>query len=172
MKHIALTVIAVISLGLAACTPGKPIRTSDNAFDNADFWQRSAAVESLYLNGPKAQHQLNKDIASCVAEVKELVRLGSIASAKFPKGQGGNKAQRGGYNRATRDGPLFTEFADFQDFEGCMQFKGWTRTNYVGNRQGERAQGLYNNTILSRGPGEVFVDTRHGTQDEREFNQQ
>lgn len=136
--------IITASLIVAACTPGQPINTNNS---DSDYWQRSDAVESLYLNGPKAQHQLNKDIASCVAEVKELTRLGSIREARPPQAIAANRAMRQGWNSVTRDGPLYTEHTDFQDFEGCMTYKGWDRTHYVSQTQVNRSKRVYNETI-------------------------
>ena len=155
---------ALLSLmAMAACTPGNVIK--ERQFD-ASYWQRAEAVESLYLTGPKAQHQLNKDIASCVSEVKELVRLGSIRSAKPPQEVGTNRAMRQGWNSVTRDGPLYTEYTDFQDFEGCMDYKGWARVHYVTPQQVEHSANVYNETIL----GHLWGQEEATMDEERRFN--
>lgn len=116
--------------------------------ERADYWQRSDSVSALYLTGPKAQHQLNKDIAACVAEVKELVRLGSIRQATPPAGVAMEPGLRAGWNGPTRDGPLYTEYTDFQDFDGCMKYKGWDRVNYVRPLTARAASQNYVTTIL------------------------
>ena len=148
---IRYALILMMALSVAACTPGRSL--DEASTHSSDYWQRSEAVESLYLNGPKAQHQLNKDIAACVAEVKELVRLGSIREARPPQGVATNQAMRQGWNSVTRDGPLYTEYTDFQDFEGCMAHKGWQRTHYVTPHQADRSRRVYNETIMGHHSG-------------------
>lgn len=164
MKNCLLSIAAVMLL--SACTPGQVVK-KDNR--QADFWQRSEAVESIYLNGPKAQHQLNKDIAACVAEVKELTRLGSIRNARPPQGVATNRPMRQGWNSVTRDGPLHTEYTDFQDFEGCMDYKGWNRTQYVTPTQSSRARNVYNETIMGQHSGRIIMSGPEGNMNQK-FN--
>jgi len=141
MKNLFALILLVSTL--AACTT-KPT----NLKDEAAFWTRADVSSALYMRGPKAQHQLHKDIASCVSEVKELSRLGSIRNANPPTGieMNANLARR--WQSPKGDGPLHTEFMDFNDFESCMNFKGWKRTNYVGQDKINNAQSTYKTTIL------------------------
>ena len=116
---------------------------------NAYYWQRTDDVSAQYLTGPKAQHQLNMDIASCEAEVPGLIRLGSIRTAEKPAGiEPTNSGGETVWGPATRNGPLFTEYTDFQDFEGCMKHQGWERSEFVRPEVAARAAHTYNATIL------------------------
>jgi hypothetical protein len=131
-------------------TPGIPAQTAEErAVRNAaDYWQRTDSVSALYMTGPKAQHQLHIDIASCVAQVKELVRLGSISRATPPSGIAMSPDLREGWNSPTRDGPLFIEYTNFQDFDGCMRQQGWERVNFVKPVAAQSASRNYVSTIL------------------------
>lgn len=115
---------------------------------SGDYWQRSDDVSALYMTGPKAQHLLNKDIAACVAETRELVRLGSIGQAQAPSGVGMDPSMRQGWQSPTRDGPLYTEYTDFQDFDGCMKTKGWSRVDYVRPGIAQGAARNFTTTVL------------------------
>ncbi len=124
-------IIAIsLFLPLAACT-GKP----KPKLNNADFWQRIGAVDNAYMRGPKAQQMLNRDIAHCVAEGRELVHLGALRGGL---NTGMNNAtrqpdQRELYKWDTpeRDRYMFAEHSNFHDMEGCMEAAGWQRTLYV-----------------------------------------
>lgn len=162
MTRFILFIVAITFLG--ACTPGRSI--DEKQAGSSDYWQRTDAVQSLYLSGPKAQHQLNKDIASCASEVKELTRLGSIREARPPQGIATNQAMRQGWNSVTRDGPLHTEYTDFQDFEGCMKHKGWQRSHYVSPRQVNQSRRVYNETIMGHHSG----DEIYGVESKPEYD--
>jgi hypothetical protein len=146
MKKLAIAVCMVALLGGCASNDVRP--TDKEIREKADYWQRSEDVSALYLTGPKAQHQLNMDIAACVAEVKELVRLGSIRNAQPPKDLALEPGLQRGWDSPTRDGPLYTEYTDFQDFDGCMKHKGWERMDYVHPAEARAAAGNYSQTIL------------------------
>ncbi|PCI01324.1 MAG: hypothetical protein COB76_01665 [Alphaproteobacteria bacterium] len=142
MKKLLLALPLLVAI--TACESKK--RTSFE--QESDFWERSDNVSLLYLRGPKAQHQLHKDISSCVSEVKELSRLGTINNARPPANIEMSGGLAGGWQSPERDGPLHTEFADFHDFEGCMNFKGWKRVSYVRPQQIDQAKQNYKTTIL------------------------
>lgn len=142
MKKLLLALPLVIAV--SACESTK--RTSFE--QESDFWERSDDVSLLYLRGPKAQHQLHKDISSCVAEVKELSRLGTINNARPPANIQMSQGLAENWQSPERDGALHTEYADFQDFEGCMNYKGWQRVSYVRHDQIDQAQQNYKTTIL------------------------
>ena len=142
MKKILL--LSLLALG--ACESTKetdPLR-------DAAFWQRSDTSSALYMRGPKAQHTLHKDIASCVAEVKELSRLGSIRDANPPGMIEMNKGLASKWQSPKGDGPLHTEFMDFTDFESCMNYKGWQRAEYVKPATVDKAQMNYDTVILGK----------------------
>lgn len=119
--------VMMIVAALTACSTDKLEKTSN-------YWQRTDTQSALYLVGPKAQHQLHKDISTCVNELQELQRLGSIRDA-VPPDSARNKVPD--YNPTNsrvasndspdRDGPLYAEYYDYTDFEGCMREHGWQR---------------------------------------------
>lgn len=146
MKTLVLSLVSATLL--AGCATAGVSSSTKNIRNEADYWQRADSMSALYLTGPKAQHQLNMDIASCVAEVKELVRLGSIRRASPPSNIGMQDGLRRGWDSPTRNGPLYTEYTDFQDFDGCMQSKGWARTNFVRPIVADQAVDNYQHTIL------------------------
>ena len=147
-------VLSLVVLTVSACS-SKMTKPEDHAA----FWNRTNASSALYMRGPKAQHMLHKDIASCVSEVKELSRLGTIRNANPPAGIEMNGGLANKWQSPKGDGPLNTEFRDFHDFESCMNFKGWERTNYVRQDQINRARTNYNTTIL--GGTNKDVDTKN-----------
>jgi|GEM_PF-2503831 len=165
MKKLLVLGVTVATIALAGCGTASSVSTDANrdtaaalsreaAIENnlrrsADYWERTDAVSAQYLVGPKAQHQLNIDIATCVAEVRELLRLGSIKAAKPPENIAMDQNMRAGWDSATRDGPLYTEYTNFQDFEGCMNAKGWSRSDFVRPYVAARAAHNYNDTILN-----------------------
>ena len=138
-KYLLLSILA-----LTACESTQP-KEVDTA-----YWQRSDIHSALYMRGPKAQHQLHKDIAECVSSVKELSRLGTIRDANPPGGIEMNVGLAEGWQSPQGDGPLNAEYRDYHDFESCMTYKGWDRTAYVKPHIMERAQANYNTTILGK----------------------
>lgn len=164
MKTLVISLVAATLL--AGCATSDVRATDKDIRTRADYWQRDDGISALYLKGPKAQHQLNMDIASCVAQVKELVRLGSIRRASPPSNLGMEQGLRQGWNSPTRNGPLYTEYTDFQDFDGCMASKGWARTDYVRPAAADQAVGNYKQTIL----GVSATDTSYGQVPTKSFN--
>jgi len=150
-KFIALSLV-ILTVSACSSTMTKPE-------EHAAFWNRTNASSALYMRGPKAQHMLHKDIASCVSEVKELSRLGTIRNANPPAGIEMNVGLANKWQSPKGDGPLNTEFRDFHDFESCMNFKGWERTNYMRQDQINRARTNYNTTILGGSNSDVANDT-------------
>jgi hypothetical protein len=131
----ALAGIALVSLG--ACTDTVAGRTN---LANAQYWERSNATSAIYLTGPKAQQMLQRDIAQCVTDVRELTRLGSVKPAvpgdvKKPNLVVPDPRQPEGAleleETPRRDGYLYSEYYDYHDFESCMNHKGWTRVQYL-----------------------------------------
>jgi hypothetical protein len=117
---------------------------------DAAYWQRSDVESALYMRGPKAQHQLHKDIADCVTSVKELVRLGTIAEASPPARIEMNVGLAENWQSPKGDGPLHTEYREYADFESCMDYKGWNRAAYVKPEIMQRAHRNYNTVILGK----------------------
>lgn len=142
----ALLLSAMIGgLSVTACTT---YHTPDEVRKQGDYWQRTDSASAQYMKGPKAQHQLNKDIASCVAQVRELSRLGSIRSATPPDDIAMTGAMKSYWDTPRRDGPLHTEYLEFHDFESCMTYHGWERVDYVSPERATQASYNYGHTIL------------------------
>ncbi len=124
-------------LGLGACTDSVAGRTN---LANAQYWQRSNASSAIYLQGPKAQQMLQRDIAHCVTDVRELERLGSVRPAipgevhqpnlNVPdprEPEGALELEQ----TPRRDHYLYEEYYNYHDFESCMNNKGWERVQYL-----------------------------------------
>lgn len=130
-RHAILVSLSAITLASGACTPGKNINDIEG-----QYWQRVHASEAIWLQGPKAQQTLNRNIARCVSELRELERLGAVKNA-IPADYRGRvldpdyKALEE-WDTPERDNALFADHSNYQDFEGCMLDKGWERVMYVG----------------------------------------
>jgi hypothetical protein len=103
--------------------------------DRAQYWQRFSVSESIYMRGPKAQQMLNRDIARCVVELRELERLGVLKNAipTDPEGRVLDPDENAllDHDYPERDDNLFAEHENYHDFESCMQSKGWERVRQV-----------------------------------------
>lgn len=138
MKKLICALLVVTAL--SACS-------ADRLDKSNNYWQRSNTQSALYMTGPKAQHKLHQDIASCVAQLQELQRLGSLRDA-VPPNTANNQVPD--YNPSNskvatndspnRDGPLYAEYYDFTDFEGCMRENGWERAVVLQPEARTRAQ--------------------------------
>ena len=122
----------------AGCSSTKP------QVDNGQYWQRTNASETTYINGPKAVQLLNRDIARCVTELRELERLGQIKNAIPTNSKGRvlnpDEAELKRVDALEREGYLFAEHKNYQDFEGCMDHAGWERTTTVSYEAVKRAE--------------------------------
>ncbi len=115
--------------------------------ESGQYWQRVHTSSALYLRGPKAQQMLNRDIARCVVELRELERLGAVRDA-IPEYAANlvlseDEARIAGWDTPERDEDLFVEHADYTDFEGCMLYRGWERIKYVPFDVAEQARENY-----------------------------
>lgn len=111
------------------------------------YWQRMSAADSIYQRGPKAQQILNRDIARCVTELKELERLGAVKNA-IPTDISGrvldpDEKEMLDWDSPERDQHLFAEHGDYHDFEGCMLASGWERVLHVPYDVADRAREDY-----------------------------
>lgn len=118
-------------LAVTAC-----VSEPERDLDNSQYWQRVSASSATWLRGPKAQQVLNRDIARCVTELRELEDLGSLKNA-IPADKNGRildpdyDTDADDWDEPERMGHLLSEHSDFEDFETCMLSKGWERTKFV-----------------------------------------
>ncbi len=112
------------------------------------YWQRSSVSDAAYTQGPKAQQMLNKDIAGCVVEMRELEHLGQLRDA-VPAAPGSDivlskdEIALANYEEPERQRFLLAEHGNYHDFETCMIFKGWERVKHVPFDVAHRARENY-----------------------------
>ena len=152
MKIRFLSVVGGI-LALSACAYNPPLGQA--------YWQRVEDNSALYMTGPKAQQELDENIATCVREVDELVELGALRKEMPPDTHSeyhraldasGDLAT---YDTPTRFGDKKVAHKDFQDFEGCMRSAGWERVRFVRYQVAQNAKGVYKETQNIRSHGGV-----------------
>ena len=117
----------------------------------SDYWQRSSASSAIYLQGPKAQQMLNRDIANCVIEIRELERLGALRHtipADTPANNDTPEGNLSDWDTPEHNGALRSEHLPYHDFESCMAYKGWERIKYVPYDVQKRARDTYRETVL------------------------
>ena len=101
---------------------------------------------------------LNRDIARCVTELRELDRLGVIKGA-IPRDLSERHETRdhlilSQHDIADREGYLFSEHREYYDFENCMASKGWERVESLPYDVLDRADATYETGL------EQFVQDR------------
>jgi len=148
MKFSHLILLSVCVSTLTACGPRLHL-------EEAQYWQRKSATSALYLQGPKAQQTLHMDIATCVNEVNELKRLGSLREATPAETHNGHvpnpntpEGKLAAWDTPERDGYLYAEHFDYHDFETCMNAKGWERVEHLPYDTAERARHVWLKTII------------------------
>ena len=75
-SRITFLTVAAATVLLAACVPQRPVAQA--------YWQRIEDRSAMWMTGPKAQQELDQNIASCVREVDELVRLDALRETTPP----------------------------------------------------------------------------------------
>jgi len=155
VSRFQLVLSGAVILVLTACG-GQPVNMSDLE-TKSHFWQRVDASSALYLQGPKAQQILNRDLSRCVTELRELEHLGAIRVATpgdmkngkvpDPTTPEGELAQ---WETPARDGMLRAEHLDYHDFRTCMMSKGWERVENVPYEVADRAREVYTETVLGQ----------------------
>ena len=154
MKNIITgLMVASTALTLTACAGGFSQKDLE---DKGQYWQRTSASSAVYMRGPKAQQILNRDISTCVVELKELQRLGSIKEA-FPAGLDQNgfpidpdspEGKMAKFDTPVRDGSMIAEVYDYTDFESCMRTKGWQRAEVLPRDVANAGRENFTKTIL------------------------
>lgn len=149
-KKSVLLVSSFSLLTLSACAaPGGPATKVE--LEDAQYWQRKNSSSALYLQGPKAQQFLHRDIATCTNEIRELENLGEIRRAIPANYSNGNtteprtaaQTKLDEWDSPERDGYLRNEHLDYVDFETCMTTKGWERLEYLPHTAAEKARQDY-----------------------------
>lgn len=149
-KKSVLLTSSLSVLILSACGTGGVFRS--HSMEKAEYWQRQNASSAIYMQGPKAQQLLHKNIANCTVEIRELQNLGEIRRAIPANYNSGNSldgdrtaAQKNldGWDTPERDGYLRSEHLDYTDFESCMYAKGWERAEYLPYTDADRARKDY-----------------------------
>lgn len=139
--------LILLPLLLTACGTAVPKKD----MNKAQYWQKSSVADAAYQQGPKAQEMLNRDIAGCVASLKEMERLGMVRNT-IPTDNMGRVLDRDeeqymGFDTPDRFGGINLETADYHDFEGCMITKGWERTMFVPYSVAGRSRETYLKSI-------------------------
>ena len=152
-----MTSICVLAATLATgCTP------QPKNLANA-YWQRIETHSALYLTGPKAQQQLEQNIAGCVRVVDELVELNALRETTPPDTHSSyHKAlEKSGdldyFETPSRYKDMRVDHNDFHDFESCMRSEGWERVRFVRYQQADQAKHNYKVTQAVRKYGTTSV---------------
>ena len=150
-----LKMASIMALGgivvTAACSPLPPL--------GQDYWQRVEDNSALYMTGPKAQQRLDEDIARCVREVDELVRLDAVRETMPPDTHSEYHSALNAsgdlsyYDSPTRFGDKKVDHSDFHDYESCMRSKGWERVRYLRYQTQAKSQKTYAETQEFRKTG-------------------
>lgn len=174
-RHFLMISVTSLSCLMAACAPGTNIRDIEQEIaKNGRYWQRTSAAEASWMQGPKVQQTLNRDIGRCVTELSELERLGQIKSA-FPAEakdlettEDDARKSLMAWDTPERDGMLLAEGSQYIDFETCMKAKGWERVMYVPYDTGLRAGSNYvsNHVILKEKKAIYEEQTMPGADDD------
>jgi len=146
--RIKIALTAIVTLTITACesAPKNPM--------DFQYWQRSSVSSAIYMQGPKAQQALHRDIARCVSEVKELQHLNKskspfIINKSTQRLHNPDQKKHMGYNTPEYNGYLLSEHTNYHDFDSCMAHKGWERTQYIPYDISERARNSYIKSIKS-----------------------
>lgn len=145
LKSSLLAVVCATSLGLGACAWQPPVT-------NEAYWQRVEENSALWMTGPKAQQELEQNIATCVREIDELVELDALRETTPPDTHSeylrslDDSGDLDYYDTPTRLGKHMVSHTDFHDFESCMRSKGWERVKYVRYQTALKAKNTYKDT--------------------------
>jgi hypothetical protein len=154
MSRTFLLLAGTVAIAMTAACAGPESSPRAALKRNAAFWQRANVSEAIYMDGPKAQQMLHRDIARCVTELRELEQLGTIRNAVPAENSryhdaGQNEQQAlAEWETPERDGYLLAEHGDYHDFESCMVDKGWERVEHVPYDIAEKSRQNYLETII------------------------
>lgn len=147
-----LVAIAAVSMTSACSNVAK--------FKESQYWQRTNVSESVYMRGQKAQQILNRDIARCVTDLRELERLGQLRGT-IPVNPAGkvlnpDEQKLSSYDLPETDAALWAEHSDYHDFTTCMGSKGWERTTTIPYDVAERAEYTYKRNHIDYNHGNAY----------------
>ncbi|HRI75636.1 MAG TPA: hypothetical protein PLX33_01465 [Alphaproteobacteria bacterium] len=131
-------------MALSACAVQTPVAQA--------YWQRVEDNSALWMTGPKAQQQLDQDLAGCVREVDELVELGALRETTPPDTHSeyhralDASGDLSFYDTPTRLGNHKVSHTDYHDFESCMRVRGWERVRFVRYDAARQAQKTHKET--------------------------
>jgi hypothetical protein len=132
------------ALSLSGCGLWNKIK-----FKDAQYWQRANLRDSFQMDHAGKQQWLNRDIAGCVADMKELGVTGGLRDGiPGPGGENADEAELADWDTPEREGYLNVEHKDFPDFEACMNSRGWRRTDNVNYDTAKKSEETY---LESRG---------------------
>ena len=168
LKKSVLLLSCFSALALGAC--GTYHRAHPD-MEEAKYWQRQNASSALYLQGPKAQQMLHKEISECVTEIGELEKLGELRRAVPAHYNSGNSAEYRTASQAelnqwdspARDGYLYAEHLDYHDFETCMGAKGWERVEHLPYTAADKARQDYIDRYGKKKKGGRYGDRENVT---------
>lgn len=153
MKTYILPIVALLTITACSAVP---------KLDEGHYWERASVSESIYMRGPKAQQILNRDIARCVTDLRELERLGQIKNAipadYYDRIDDVAALELAKNDSPERDGALFAEQTPYHDFESCMQSNGWKRIKHVPYEVSLRAQETYRNNHATYKNREEYIN--------------
>lgn len=131
-SRLSFTVLVCSSLTLIACEGSY---NAGERLQEAQYWQKINSSEAVYTQGPKAQQMLNRDLARCAAEIRELAKLGALrdgVQSDFSRRvKDPDEREMTKWDEPSHDGYLRAEYGDYHDFEGCMASNGWERVLYA-----------------------------------------
>lgn len=154
MKHAVIVILAgAAALSLAACN--SPANSRKYYTDSAAYWQRASTAGVVHMDGPKAQQTLQRDIARCYTEVKELETLGTLRNALPPantryRNPQSQEQQLSQWERDPSQKYALAEKGTFQNFNGCMVEKGWERVEYLPYDISKKDRGEYTDSIKTQ----------------------
>lgn len=151
INRASLLLAGVLALGLAGCSQS----LEDQVKNQAQYWQRAQVTEGTWLEGPKAQQLLHRNIANCVVEIRELETLGALRTnipadstgygkAPDPDTPAGELAE---WETPEREGYLRAEHLPYHDFETCMIYNGWERVEHLPYDLADRSRREYLETL-------------------------
>lgn len=152
-----ILILSAATIGLVACS-AVPAKKSEQ------FWQRKSMSEAIYAQGPKAQQLLDRDIADCVTELRELERLHHTKNA-IPTDFAGrvldpDENALADWDAPERDGALLAEHSNYMDFESCMGEKGWERIAHVPFEVAARGRENYKRAKYDYDPLDNYSDEK------------